>query len=451
MSLLPIRRIAITTPPAHWFHGIAADLAGIYREGLVGLGVEVFDVPVDAFIPPDRRRIARLIRALRAFAPELAMGLSHGSYALICRLPPRRDGRRLNVFTDVLDVPTICLWDHAPLELADQVLGPLPADAAQSRTGALAELHRVLDHPRLIHWSRDSGQSRIMTELGLAAPERIVHAPTPALAPFLGHSAPSGAAGVGFVGHLYQAQVPSRGACLDELAQGAASAWSEGAVPSLWHALTSRIDALPPGVRAQLRVSRDETFFWSFAHRFIVHEAQTASRLAALGAAGVTVSCIGNLDTDAPGVPANLVATSGRVAFRDGLPEALTRHAVTVDVLNPGFIEGYSHKPVLGFAAGGFVLANRTRGFVESFGEAGAAATWTSHDDLAAKIDLYLSRPALRREIGDTIRAEIDAAHTLPHVLRRVLDAAWALRGSPPQSPQSMARWSRRSISSGQD
>ena len=138
MSLLPIRRIAVTTPPARWFHGIAADLAGIYRAELVALGIEVFDVPIDAFMPPDHSQIARLTSALRAFAPDMAMGLSHGSYALICRLPPERDGMRPNLFTDVLDLPTICLWDHAPVELADQVLGPLPANAAQSRLGALA-------------------------------------------------------------------------------------------------------------------------------------------------------------------------------------------------------------------------------------------------------------------------------------------------------------------------
>lgn len=434
MSLVPFRRIAVTIPPADWFHGIAADLAGIYRAGLVELGMDVFDVPVDAFFPPDAWRIERLTRALQAFAPELAMGLSHGSYALICRLPPGRDGTRRNLFTDVLDVPTICLWDHAPLELADQVLGPLPTEAAQSQAGALTDLRRALDHPRLIHWSRDRGQSRVMTELGLAAPDRIVYAPPPALPQFLGRVQGAEAGGVGFVGHLYQAQAPTRGACLDGLARSAASAWADGAAPSLWHALTSRLDGLPADQRSRLRVSFDETFFWSFAHRFIVHEAQTASRLAALGAAGVAVSCVGNLDASAPGVPANLIASSGRIPFGNGLPDALTRHAITVDVLNPGFIEGYSHKPVLGFAAGGFVLANRTRGFVESFGEAGAAATWTTHADLAAKIDLYLSHPTLRREVGDTIRAEINAHHTLPHVLRRILDAAWALRGAPPRS-----------------
>eukprot|EP01035_Chromulina_nebulosa_P015305 gene15305-20283_t len=199
-----------------------------------------------------------------------------------------------------------------------------------------------------------------------------------------------------------------------------------GAQPNLWAALTAGIDALPGIERWRLRLSRDETFFWGTAHRLILHESQTTARLAALGAAGVPVACIGNLDAGAPGVPGNLVAAQGRVGFSDGLPEALSRTEVTLDVLNPGFIEGYSHKPVLGFAAGGFVLVNRVAGWVDSFGEAGAASSWTDHADLAAKLDRYLSRPALRREIAGAIRAEILARHTLGHALTRVLTTAAA-------------------------
>ena len=47
--------------------------------------------------------------------------------------------------------------------------------------------------------------------------------------------------------------------------------------------------------------------------------------------------------------------------LRSGPPlaRALARHAITVDVLAPSFIAGFGHKPVLGFAAGGFVLMNR--------------------------------------------------------------------------------------------
>jgi hypothetical protein len=100
---LPIQRIAITVPPDRWFHGIARALFDLYRQALVDLGVAVFDVPVDAFLPPDTVRISTLLSDLKAFQPDFAFGLPAGSYALLCCLPAEWDGSRLNLFTDVLD------------------------------------------------------------------------------------------------------------------------------------------------------------------------------------------------------------------------------------------------------------------------------------------------------------------------------------------------------------
>ena len=171
-------------PPDGWFYGIARTLFDIYRQGLVDLGLTVFDVPVDAFLPPDAVRIAALLSDLKAFRPEIALGLSYGSYALICRLPARRDGSRPNLFTDVLDIPTICLWDHAPVELADQLLCPHPPDPAASNSGAMSTLRDILTHPRLIHWSRDSGQTKIMRGLGLLRENRLIEEMPPSLPGF---------------------------------------------------------------------------------------------------------------------------------------------------------------------------------------------------------------------------------------------------------------------------
>jgi hypothetical protein len=88
----PIQRIAVTVPPEHWFHGIARAMFAVYREALVELGFEIFDVPVEPFLGSDDARILNLISDLRKFRPQLAFGLSKGSYALICRLPRDRDG-----------------------------------------------------------------------------------------------------------------------------------------------------------------------------------------------------------------------------------------------------------------------------------------------------------------------------------------------------------------------
>ena len=44
----PFKRIAITAPPDGWFHGIARSMYNIYREELVALGFDIFDVRTTA-------------------------------------------------------------------------------------------------------------------------------------------------------------------------------------------------------------------------------------------------------------------------------------------------------------------------------------------------------------------------------------------------------------------
>ena len=58
--------------------------------------------------------------------------MPEGLIHLLAKRPPGQ------VFTDVLDLPTICIWDHAPLELADQLLTPTyTADLAHSLIAAV--------------------------------------------------------------------------------------------------------------------------------------------------------------------------------------------------------------------------------------------------------------------------------------------------------------------------
>lgn len=65
---LPSRRIALTRPPAGWFHGISRTIFEIYRESFAALGLAAFELPLDAFEPP-----------------AIAFGISHGLHALSYR------------------------------------------------------------------------------------------------------------------------------------------------------------------------------------------------------------------------------------------------------------------------------------------------------------------------------------------------------------------------------
>jgi hypothetical protein len=320
----------------------------------------------------------------------------------------------------------VCLWEHAPLEIADQVLTPLPESPDESVPGAHHALCRMLRHGRLLHWSRDSGQTRLMSALGYAAPETTIQTSpvlalpvaAPAVAPATGDSS------VAFIGHVYQGLAPYAEERLDILAAGSISEWMHDRQVPLWDVLGRKIAALPPALRQRLALDRDQTFFWRFAHRVIVSQAQTALRLHMLGAAGVPVVCYGNLDASHPGIPANLRPVPGRVAYGAELAGVLARHAIVIDVHNPGVIDGFSEKAILAFTAGGFALVDRKQDWVDTFGALGEAVSYIDADDLASKVDLFLSRPRFRRELADAMRHEIQTRHRLDHLLADVLTAA---------------------------
>ena len=423
---LSIQRIAVTTPPAHWFHGISRSLADILQRALVDLGLSVFPVPVDAFLPPDAARTGPLLDDLRAFRPELALGLSAGNYALICRMPARRDGWRPNVFMDVLDIPLVCLWEHAPLEIADQVLAPLPEDPLDSLPGADHKLRRVLCHERLVHWSRDSGQTRLMTDLGYAAPASVIQTSAvlalPITAPPAAPATDDGS--VAFIGHVYQGLPSYSVEELNLLAAGVIDAWMRDPRVPLWNVMMDGIAALAPALRQRLALDRDQTFFWRFAHRLIALQAQTALRLRMLAAVPVPVICYGNLDARLAGLPATVRPVADRVRYGAELAAVLACHAIVIDVNNPGNIDGFSEKGILAFTAGGFALVDRKRDWIDAFGSLGEEVSYTDADDLAAKVDLFLSRPAYRREIARAMRAEIQDRYRLDRILSDVLATA---------------------------
>ena len=434
----------MTAPPRAWFHGISYRLFEIYRQALRDLGCTLFEIPIERFWPLDLGHIAGLLDEIRAFAPELAIGLPNGSTALHCRLGAERDGFRPHLFTDVLDLPTICIWDHAPLELADQLLTPLPEQPSQSQGGARAALQRSFTHPRLLHCTRDAGQIRIMRELGLVAGDAVVRLPAPALPGFSPPAETASAGGeppVCFVGHLYK-EPPEALPELAALADGIIAQWSGAPDTALWDVANASIAALPDDERRRLALDADQTFFWRFMHRLIDHRAQTQRRLALLGASGTRIGFYGNLSSHAPDVPGNLVSLrEDEIAFGPELAAVFARHKITIDVQSPGFIDGYSLKTVNAFASGGFALIDRKRHFVSAFADAGAAVSYTDGNDLAAKIDYFLSHPRQRSELAAEMRAQIADGHTLAQFFAALLAAAHEHFGqnAPPQ-PRAMGK-----------
>ena len=330
---------------------------------------------------------------------------------------------------NVLDVPTICAWEHPPAELADQILSPRTELPSDSRAGARDAIRRALNHPRLIHWSRDTGHTKILHQLGFVSAEDVLQLGYPltlASLPQLASAEVTAAhaSNVAFIGHFYQDNPPYNDVELAAVASNSIAKWMQDIQVPLWDVLTHEVKALSGQVRRRLALDQDQSFFWPFAHRLIVNQAQTAERLHLLGAAGVPITCYGNLDRSLPGVPSNISTKPERLNFHSEVPAVFAHHPIVVDVLNPGTINGYTEKVLIGFAAGGFVLIDRKTDFVDAFGEVSEAVSYTNGDDLRAKIDRYLTKWRLRRELASEMRARVASSHTLPHVLGRLIQMA---------------------------
>jgi hypothetical protein len=270
-----------------------------------------------------------------------------------------------------------------------------------------------------------------MTELGLLLPNRLIQESLPSLPEFVPR-APAlhdgSTRSVGFIGHFYQEPPGYPHVELRNLARRVIQEWLPDSGRPLWYLLTEHLDGMDRDLRKRLGLYPDQTYFWHFAHLLIIHQAQTALRLSVLGSAGAPVACYGNLKTNVAGAPRNLTPVPGNIPFGPELAAALARHTITIDVFNPGSIHGFSHKPMMAFAAGGFMLMNRKRDFIQAFGEAGEAISYDQ--DLGAKIDRFLTNPQYLREVRETICETISARFQLKDVLTRVLEDAFRCDGA---------------------
>ena len=145
-------RVAATTPPAAWFGAVDYDFAIDMQRELTLLGAEVCALPVNPFISRNEGEIGYAVRALKSFRPDVAISLANAGYPLLCNT---LDGK--NVFREVLEIPTVMLWDHGPLQFSRAVLGKSPAAPSQSQGGCIRRLREALDHPLFVHYSPDRG------------------------------------------------------------------------------------------------------------------------------------------------------------------------------------------------------------------------------------------------------------------------------------------------------
>ncbi len=421
-------------PPHGWFGGIDYNFAIEMSEELRILGADVFDLHVAAFITQNDIYMRDAIAALRSFRPDAAISLPNALYALLCATPERQ-----NVFADVLQIPTLMLWDHGLLQLPQQIVGPLPMQSQDSTGGCIRRLKNTLNHPLYMHYSPDSGHIDALDKLGIVDRRNVRFFLQPAYPNFVRYgyrtSSPSAfRTRMAFAGNVYiqgKDALPFRRepelAAIEERVQAAKKA---RLTDCLWDLLTAEIDALDPATRKRLKLDPNASFFWGFMHEEIETVGNTSVRLGVLTALKRDFDFYGNFME--PGAVVTL-RDQYKMRFRkcldyfNELPLLFMNSDVIVDVVNLGYNTGVSPKIMGCFACGGCVLFDYKKDFHDAMGEAGNEVMYRNLDDLNAKVEDFLANPRKRRDVARYLQYRVNSEFSFASLSKKILvdEPAW--------------------------
>ena len=426
-------RIAATRPPHPWFGGVDYNFAIEMADELRRLGAAVFDLDVAGFTSGNDVYVHDAIEALKAFRPDVALSLPNALYALICATKGQ------NVFKDILQIPTLMLWDHGLLQLPRQILGHWPSTPAEAMGGCVRRLRKALDHPLYLHYSPDRGHIAALDKMGVMEGSKVRFFLQPAYPNFVRHSYRAAPATtyhtrMAFAGNVYlQAarDLPFRNqAVLAGIESRVLAAKKSRLTECLWNLLMAEIDALDKPVRKEFRLDANSSFFWNFMHEEIELVGNTDVRLSVLTGLKREYEFFGNF------VEPKSVSTlrdQYRIRFRKcldyftELPLLFMNSDVIVDVINLGYNTGISPKVMGCFACGGLMLFDYKDDFFQSMGEIGNQVMYRSVDHLNALVEEFLGNPRKRRDVSRYIQHRVCTEFNFGALSQRILieEPAW--------------------------
>ena len=428
-------RLVVTLPPPGFFGGLDRRRADDHAAALRALGASVYEFKTEATYWKDRAALASQIADIKAFAPDAVIGTQHAGYAIqggMIHDHDRPENEPRNLFLDVLELPTVLYWDHVLTQAARYLIESWPSSPQESASGMMPKLKRLLAHPLAMHFFPDSGHAAELRKIGIAfdhdpvfitaVSQLFVHHGAES------HGAPARPEELAFFGNLYlaaTAEIPYG----DEPALAAVRQDALARCGADWDlapfdAYARVIAELLPDQRAELMLEPDETFYWRFLYDELSIVANGERRFKILAACNRSLAFYGGFADPLSGTA---IATRNWL-MRESLPhdrslaEAYRSTAITLDVVNAPFINGFSPKLLECFASGGFLLTTRKTDIATAFGKGLAdAISYSNADELAVKVDRYLSHESERRDIAREMRDIIRRDHTAAALFARTL------------------------------
>lgn len=430
--LLPLSglRIAATVPPPAWFggvdHAFALDMAAEIRN----LGAKLLPVDVSGFVSHSPDYSLAAIRALRSFRPDLVISLPNAGYALLCTTP---DGE--NIFRDVLEVPTIMIWDHALHQFSRLLLGGTDA----SSRSCIELLRAALDHRLFVHYSPDKGHIAAMDSLGILSANKVrpfIHFAFPTYARRGGHPAEDGGVSspFAFAGNIYldsSRNLPYHNhPALAGIESRMLAAKERDITRSFWSLLMDEIERCDESTRNELGLIPECFSFWSFVNDEVQVVGTTESRLAVLGGLKRECNFFGNFME--PHMAGTLrdeygICVRGNLNCVSELPLLYQRSALIVDVINAGYISGVSPKVPSCLASGGLIVFDYKEDFREAVGEVAELVMYRSLEEMHSLIEGYLGDSLKRRKVARDLQQLVLRSFTFDTFCRKALteEAGW--------------------------
>ncbi len=440
-SSLPLSglRLAVTLPPVDFFSGCDLAIARDHVHALRQLGATVYEFDTTPAYGKRRDELQQQVDELRRFRPDAAIGAPHAGYAIqpFIKLGRSQDRGALprNPFLDDLGLPTLLYWDHSLLQLPRYLVPKWPGAPNESKAGVLQQLRAFFDHPRACHFFPDTGQIAALRRLGIA--EFPANA---AYIPGISHqyvdygrapdAAPGENGGVAFFGNVYVAaarRITYAAEALLGIRQRALATLDVDWDRAPYEAYTDEIHRLAPALASELRLDPDQSFHWRFLFDEIGCVANGERRLRVALACGRPLTYFGGFadpESRAIASEAGCRLAETYLPYGPALAAAYRRQALSIDVANAPYINGFSTKVFSCFGAGGFMLSTRKADLTTALGSLADAISFSSPGELAAKVDHFLCADRERQEVTREIQDAVGRRFTASSLFASTVAAA---------------------------
>jgi spore maturation protein CgeB len=401
--------------------------AGEIVSSLRRAGADVFFLGTEAEAQPE----SPVARSAVAFNPDVVVATTFNQYLLCVAgdgVVTRLRKPAIQLWEDPMGA--LALWSLAQRGGELGSLGPV-------RTGnELDRFRAVMDVIPMHHLAWDTAHIERVCELELARGSCVTWYPMVSYPPFAeqGEVEATQDVDVSFCGNVYPAAVEAASFSKDDFFSDltATVCRRKADMPELspWEILREAIDQIEATERHARGLTISETSFWDYYLYAVWLAMNTHVRLRLLTAIPREVAIFG-VFADAASIAhleslPNLRYAGHAAPFAD-LPQTYARTKVNVCISNGLIDAGIPAKLIECLGSGGFALVDAKPDLVRLFGNDIEKIFFRNADDLNAKIESYLARPAERREIVEGLRATIDAQCSIDKLADLILRAAATL------------------------